>query len=151
MCLFDKCSSAFFLLDLLCRQFLGDSSARPSISNISLALQERVYYFGTFVACFWNEIKWPYLRLRTTHILYVWCGKRHKQYLSPFQKQQCRRKYTTVFGSVINIASVFYRTKHQVCGLCVGGGIIILIFGSFQKHGENCNNHHFFHIVGVKY
>ena len=40
-------------------------------------------------------LKWPYLRLRTTHEL--------------------------IFGTIIDIGSIFYHNKNQVSGLCVGG------------------------------
>ena len=31
---------------------------------------------------------------------------------------------------------IFYRTKNQVRGLCVGGDMAILFFGDFARHGE---------------
>ena len=46
-----------------------------------------------------RKIKWPYLRLHTTH---------------------------TLFGIVKDIFSIFYRTKNQVRGLCIGRDTVIL-------------------------
>ena len=61
-----------------------------------------------------EKLKWPYLRLHSTYVLY--------------------------FGTVKDNASAFYHTKNQVPGLCVGGHITILIFGSFEKYGSCCSD-----------
>ena len=47
-----------------------------------------------------RKIKWPYLRLHTTH--------------------------APDFGTVKDIVSIFYGAKNQVRGLCVGGDMGIL-------------------------
>ena len=48
----------------------------------------------------------------------------------------CQAAYTQpthlIFGSGIDIVSIFYRTKNQVRGLCVGGDMSILFFGDFE-------------------
>ena len=41
---------------------------------------------------------------------------------------------TQFVGTGKDIACAFHRTKNQVHGLCVGGHIAILIFGSFKGH-----------------
>ena len=41
------------------------------------------------------------------------------------------------FDRVIDIVSIFYRTKNQVRGLCVGGGMAILFFDNFKWIREN--------------
>ena len=33
-----------------------------------------------------------------------------------------------IFGTGIDIVSIFYHTKNQVRGLCVGGNVVILFF-----------------------
>ena len=55
-----------------------------------LSLKRRTY--------FWSEPNWLYLRLRTTHTLDFWYGKRNWPYLLPYKKQsalttECRRRY----------------------------------------------------------
>ena len=40
-------------------------------------------------------------------------------------------------GTVIYIISIFYRTKNQVRGLCVGRDMIILFFGHFTEFRKN--------------
>ena len=57
-----------------------------------------------------QKIKWPYLRLHTTHAL--------------------------DFGTVKDNDNIYYSTKNQVRGLYVGGDMAILFFGDFARHGE---------------
>ena len=45
-----------------------------------------------------------------------------------------------VFGMV----KVFHHTKNSVRRCCVGGGMAILIFGSFQKDGGYCKESNIF-------
>ena len=42
-----------------------------------------------------------------------------------------------IFGRVIDIVSIFYSTKNQVRGLCVGGDMAILFVGHFTEFREN--------------
>ena len=47
-------------------------------------------------------VKWPYLRLRTTHTLDIWYSNRYCQHLSPYQKSGgwvvCRRSFNSTGG-----------------------------------------------------
>ena len=42
-----------------------------------------------------------------------------------------------IFGTGIDIVSIFYRTNNQVRRLCVGGDMAILCFGDFEVFGKS--------------
>ena len=45
-----------------------------------------------------------------------------------------------IFGTIKGTEHLFRRTKNGVHRYCVGGNMVILIFGSFKKHGGFCKN-----------
>ena len=52
-------------------------------------------------------------------------------------------KYLYLRLRTLFLSIVFHHIKNQVRGLCVGGYISILIFGSFQNHGGYCTDPNF--------
>ena len=57
------------------------------------------------------------------------------------KKIKCISAYTQpthfIFGRVIDIVSIFYHTKDQVRGLCVGGDMAILFVCPFAEFTQN--------------
>ena len=76
----------------------------PTPHNIYYCIKNQVHGLcvgGDMTILLWNEpkIKWPYLRLRTTHTLDFWYSNRYCDDLSPYQKSDgwvvCRRSFNS--------------------------------------------------------